>query len=174
MLKPRWKTLLVTLLVVGPLFASFFVSSTLDGWLRRAGTLYMVAALVVVLWEIVARLQAAGRLNRAISFRRRRMADAVGVAAGSAEFPAVGDFDKPEKLEDRLVLLEYWKAVAAQRETEARQVLTDARAQHESDLAEISDELKKAKLGSLSLDLLAALLVGLSIGFTVAADWWAA
>jgi hypothetical protein len=73
--------------------------------------------------------------------------------------------------EDRLVLLEYWKAVAAQRETEARQVLTDARAQHESDLAEISDELKKAKLGSLSLDLLAALLVGLSIGFTVAADW---
>jgi F0F1-type ATP synthase assembly protein I len=53
-------------------------------------------------------------------------------------------------------------------------VLTDARAQHESDLAEISDELKKAKLGSLSLDLLAALLVGLSIGFTVAADWWAA
>jgi hypothetical protein len=174
MLKPRWKTLLVTFLVVGPVFAPFFVSSTLDGWLRRAGTLYMVAALVVVLWEIVARLQAAGRLNRAISFRRRRMADAVGVAAGSAEFPAVGDFDKPEKLEDRLVLLEYWKAVAAQRETEARQVLTDARAQHESDLAEISDELKKAKLGSLSLDLFAALLVGLSIGFTVAADWWAA
>jgi hypothetical protein len=80
----------------------------------------MVAALVVVLWEIVARLQAAGRLNRAISFRRRRMADAVGVAAGGAEFPAVGDFNKPEKLEDRLVLLEYWKAVAAQRETEAR------------------------------------------------------
>ena len=100
------------------------------------------------------------------------MADAVGVAAGSAEFPAVGDFDN--EIEDRLVLLEYWKAVAAQRETEARQVLTDARAQHESDLAEISDELKKAKLGSLSLDLLAALLVGLSIGFTVAADWWAA
>jgi hypothetical protein len=79
-----------------------------------------------------------------------------------------------KKLENRLVLLEYWKAVAAQRETKARQVLTDARAQHESDLAEISDELKKAKLGSLSLDLLAALLVGLSIGFTVAADWWTA
>src|SRR6478752_1777640 len=111
--KPRWKTLLVTFLVVGPVFARFFVSSTLDGWLRRAGTLYMVAALVVVLWEIVARLQAAGRLNRAISFRRRRMEGAVGVAAGSAEFPAVGDFDKPDKLEDRLVLLEYWKAVAA-------------------------------------------------------------
>ena len=97
------------------------------------------------------------------------MADAVGVATGSSEVAAVGDFDKPDKLEDRLVLLEYWKAVAAQRETEARQVLTDARAQHESDLAEISDELEKAKLGSLSLDLLAALLVGLSIGFTAAA-----
>jgi hypothetical protein len=79
------------------------------------------------------------------------MADAVGVAAGSAEFPAVGDFDKPEKLEDRLVLLEYWKAVAAQRETEAQQALTDARAQHESDLAEISDELKKGEVGQSQL-----------------------
>lgn len=57
MLKPRWKTLLVTFLVVGPVFAPFFVSSTLDGWLRRAGTLYMVAALVAVLWEIVVRLR---------------------------------------------------------------------------------------------------------------------
>ena len=56
MLKPRWKTLLVTSLVMDPVFAPFFVRSTLDGWLRRAGTLYMVAALVVVLWEIVARL----------------------------------------------------------------------------------------------------------------------
>jgi hypothetical protein len=174
MLKPRWKTLLVTLLVVGPVSAPFFVSSTLDGWLHWTGTLYMVAALVAVLWEIVARLQAAGRLKGAISFRRRRMADTVGVAAGSSEVPAVGDFDKPDKLEDRLVLLEYWKAVAAQRETEARQALTDARARHERDLAEIRDELKKTKMGSLSLDLLAALLVGLSIGFTVAADWWAA
>jgi hypothetical protein len=100
----------------GPGLRALFVSSTLDGWLRRAGTLYMVAALVVVLWEIVARLQAAGRLKGAISFRRRRMADTVGVAAGSSEVPAVGDFDKPDKLEDRLVLLEYWKAVAAQRE----------------------------------------------------------
>jgi hypothetical protein len=31
----------------------------------------------------------------------------------------------------RLVLLEYWKAVAAQRETEAQQALKDARARHE-------------------------------------------
>jgi hypothetical protein len=170
---PRWKTLLLTLLVVGPVFAPFFVSSMLDERLHWAGTLYMLAALIAVLWEIVARLQAAGRLKRAISFRRRRMAGAVGVAAGSSEVPAVGDFDKPEKLEDRLVLLEYWKAVAAQRETEAQQALTNARARHKRDLAEISVELKKAKLGIVSLDLLAALLVGLSIGFTVAADWWA-
>jgi hypothetical protein len=170
---PRWKTLLVTLLVVGPVSAPFFVSSTLDGWLRWAGTFFMVSALVAVLWEIVARLQAAGRLKEAISFRRRRMAHAVSVAAGSSEVPAVGDFDKPEKLEDRLVLLEYWKAVAAQRETEAQQALTNARARHKRDLAEISVELKKAKLGIVSLDLLAALLVGFSIGFTVAAEWWA-
>jgi hypothetical protein len=101
------------------------------------------------------------------------MAHAVSVAAGSSEVPAVGDFDKPEKLEDRLVLLEYWKAVAAQRETEAQQALTNARARHKRDLAEISVELKKAKLGIVSLDLLAALLVGLSIGFMVAAEWWA-
>jgi hypothetical protein len=171
--KPRWKTLLVTLLVVGPVSAPFFVSSTLDGWLRWAGTLYMVAALVALLWEIVVRLQAAGRLKGAISLRRRRMADAVGVATGSSEVAAVGDFDKPDKLEDRLVLLEYWKAVAAQRETEAQRALTDARARHERDLAEIRDELKKTKLGSVGLDLLAALLVGLSIGFTAAAGWWA-
>ena len=102
------------------------------------------------------------------------MAGAVGVAARSTEVPAVGDFDKPEKLEDRLVLLEYWKAVAAQRETEAQQALTDARTRHGRDLAEISEELKKVKLGSVGLDLLAALLVGLSIGFTVTAAWWAA
>jgi hypothetical protein len=164
---PRWKTLLVTLLVVGPVSAPFFVSSTLDGWLRWVGTFFMVSALVAVLWEIVARLQAAERLKEAISFRRRRMAHAVSVAAGSSEVPAVGDFDKPEKLEDRLVLLEYWKAV------EAQQALTNARARHKRDLAEISVELKKAKLGIVSLDLLAALLVGLSIGFMVAAEWWA-
>ena len=173
MLKPRWKALLVTLLVVGPVSTPFFISSTLDGWLRWAGTLYMVAALVAVLWEIVTRLQAAGRLKRAIFLKRRRVGDAVGFAAASSEVAAVGDFDKPDKLEDRLVLLEYWKAVAAQRETEARQSLANARAQHERDLAEIRDELKKTTLASVGLDLLAALLVGLSIGFTAAAGWWA-
>jgi hypothetical protein len=84
MIRPRWKTLLVTSLVVGPVSAPFFLSSTLDVWLHSAGKFYMVAALVAVIWEIVGRLQAAGRLKRAISLRRRRTTDRVGLAAGTA------------------------------------------------------------------------------------------
>jgi hypothetical protein len=177
MFENRWKVLLVSLLVVGPVAAPFFVSATHVAWLRSAGTLYAVAAIVAVLWDLIARLRAAEKLNgviKAISHRARQTADALFISGGTSELEAVGDFDKPEKLEDRLVLVEYWKAVALQRENEACEALACARSRWEKDLVEIRGELQDTNVGTVRLELLAALLVGLSIGFTVAADWWVA
>jgi hypothetical protein len=177
MFENRWKVLLVSSLVAGPVAAPFFVSATHVAWLRSAGTLYAVAALVAVLWDLIARLRAAEKLNgviKAISHRARQAADALFISGGTSELEAVGDFDKPQKLEDRLVLVEYWKAVAQQRENEAREALACARSRWEKDLVEIRGELQDTNVGTVRLELLAALLVGLSIGFTFAADWWVA